>query len=214
MAKTLYHSTLKSQGPTRVTVKSDVLKSKYPGKPDYVMLTINGEDFNYSTENATCADFFRGQKGRTFTVQAEGGGKGSEDSAVIVYLGEPGTEIEQPAAPPAAAKPPTPPPQRKSSMAPHNTAVPPGHPEHKQHPAAAAPAPPPRPVGQKTPRNGAMVGACINKAADYMIAEGVLYSATELANRASDLVRIAEWLESGHNAPTFSERQQKQKGAE
>jgi hypothetical protein len=193
MPKTLYHSALVKLGPVKVTVKSDVTDSKFPGKPPFVTLEIGGESFNYNTESDECAAFFEGSKGKTFHLVAEGSGK--DGTAKVSYVG--GTAgAEKPAAPARGVA--------RKGMAAHNTGVPPGHPGHAPHPAAAA-----RPPGQTAPvkpRNGAMVGACVNKAVDYMIAEGVPYNAEEVANRASDLVRIAESLESGHLRPKYSER--------
>ncbi len=85
--KTLYHSELKGMGPVRVTVKGEVKKSKYQGKPDYVTLAIGNEERTYNAENPACADFFRGKAGQTFTISAEGGGKGQEDTATITFVG-------------------------------------------------------------------------------------------------------------------------------
>lgn len=195
MAKTLYHSVLKKQSPCRVTVKSDVLQSKFskPGapKPDYVVLEIGGEDFNYSAENPACAAFFEGQKGRTFTIVADGGGKGQEDTATITYVGEAADE-DQPPAPKQSAPRKGMPPATKASLNTVNT-------PRSTAPHAAAPA----------GHHGARVGACLNKAVDYMVAEGIPYNPQELAYRVSDMVRICEAIENGHMLPKFSERNAK-----
>lgn len=196
MAKTLYHSQLKALGPTRVTVKSDVLKSKFSKpnapKPDYVILEINGEDFNYSSENEGCADFFNGSKGKTFTLIAEGGGKGNEATAAITYVGEAADEnAEQPVAKPL--------PVRKGMLPQTKAAL------HNPAPARAAAPPAARPAGPPG-HHGARVGVCLNKAVDYMIAEGIPYNPEELAYRVSDLVRICDALENGHMLPKFSDR--------
>jgi len=200
MAKTLYHSAARQLGPVRVTVKSDVLQSKFSKpnapKPDYVVLEIDGVEWNYSLECPSCGDAFLNAKGETFSVIFDGGGKGKEDTATVTYVGEPGVE-----APPAAAK-----------AAPARPAPAPARPAPQ--PAAAAPARPaaPPPVARppQSVHHGARVGACLNKAVDYMIAEGVPFDANELYNRTSDMVRIAETLENGHMAPKFSERHGKQ----
>lgn len=198
MAKTLYHSVLKQQSPVRVTVKSDVLQSKFSKpnapKPDYVILEIDGQDFNYSSENPDCAAFFVGQKGRTFTIIADGGGKGQEDTATITYVGEAADEGQPPAKPVARPSSPPParkglPPQTKSNL---NTV---------NAPRAAVAAP--------SGHHGARVGACLNKAVDYMVAEGIPYNPQELAYRVSDMVRICEAIENGHMLPKFSERSAK-----
>lgn len=116
MSKTLYHSELCKLSPVQVTVKSDVMESKFKGKPPYVVLKLDGEERNYSCENDDCAEFFDGQKGRTFTIVAEG----REDAATITYVGESAAEPE---APPAEerrkpARPPAKPPGRRSAPPP------------------------------------------------------------------------------------------------
>lgn len=164
-------------GAVEIEVASDVLESKYPGKPPYVGLKIDGEDYNYTTENDECAAFFDGLKGQTLTVVASGGGRGKEDTARVELAGDaptpkakatPAAKSTQPAAKsPAAAKP--------AAKAPH-------------------------------PQLGVRVGMCIQKAVDYCIGEGIPYCTTEIYNRASDLIRISEHLEAGKLAPTYKER--------
>ena len=207
MAKTLYHSALRQLGPVRVTVESDVLQSKFskPGapKPDYVILNIAGESWNYSLENPTCGDVFEGQKGNTFTIVAEGGGKGKEDSATVTYVGEAAAEGDDGDTAPARPAPARPAPAKPKGVTPHNTAVPPGHPARMNTPAAPArPAAPPA----KTTHFGATVGMCVKAAVDYCIAEGVAFDPNVIYERASDLVRVAERMEGGSLAPKFSER--------
>lgn len=207
MAKTLYHSAFRALGPVRVTVKSDVLQSKFSKpnapKPDYVVLEIAGEEWNYSLENPNCGEAFEGQKGSTFTVVADGGGKGKEDSATVTCVGEAGVE-EAPERPAPAAPGP-----RKSAMSPHNTSVPPGHPAHVAV-AAHAPTPLQQTKAQFVGHPGARVGACMNKAADYLIAEGLSSSdpafSQTLYNLVSDMVRVCAAIEDGHLAPKQSER--------
>lgn len=127
--KTLFHSELVKLGPVAVTVESDVMKSKFskPGavKPDYVVLIIDGEERTYNTENAECAAFFDGQKGRTFTLVAEG----SRENATLTYVGE-----AMPAPAPEAAKPPV-----KAPSRPGKPATPPAAPATQRPAAAAAP---------------------------------------------------------------------------
>jgi len=216
MAKTLYHSALRQLGPVRVTVESDVLQSKFskPGapKPDYVILNIAGESWNYSLENPTCGDVFEGQKGNTFTVIADGGGKGKEDSATVTYVGEAADDGDvAPAAParpaPARPAPAAPAAAPRRGPTPHNTAVPAGHPAHQPAPAAAAPAA----AREKfVGHPGQRVGACLNKAVDYLIAEGMASSdpafSQTLYNLVSDMVRVTAAIEEGHLAPKQSER--------
>ena len=123
-----------------VTVKSDVMKSRFQGKPDYCYLVINGEEFGYSFDSPACQQFFTGQKGRSFMIQAEG----RDADAKIIYLGEPGSQkLAAPATPPPAAQPPQPglpPPNIQPPAAtPPRQAAPPSTPP----PAAGSPPPPP-----------------------------------------------------------------------
>ena len=138
-AKTLYHSQLCKLGPVMVTVKSDVSKSKFAGKPDYCYLVINGEEFGYSFDSPACQQFFAGQKGRSFMIQAEG----RDADAKITYLGEPGSQkLAAPATPPPAAAP-------QPGLPPPNI-QPPAVP-----PRQAAPAATPPPAGNPPPPPGA-----------------------------------------------------------
>lgn len=202
MAKTLYHSQFRELGPTEVFVKSDVLKSKYSKpnapKPDYIVLTINGEDFNYSSENQKCADFFKGHKGRTFTIQAEGGGKDKEDTAEIIYLGEPGTTVGQQPKPTSTPK--TAPSPRAPAPPPRQNAPPP--PQTPPRPATAGGAKP-----AAGPGHGQRVGMAINQACQYLMHEGQPWDPKLIFERASDLIRVSGYLEDGHLAPAFAERQ-------
>ena len=105
-----------------------------------VALAIAGEDYNYSTENDECAAFFDGQKGRAFTIVAEG----SREQAIITYVGEAAPDPEP--AQPAKAKsnrPPAKPPTsgRKPAERP---------PAAQAEPAAAAPARQTAPTTQAT----------------------------------------------------------------
>jgi hypothetical protein len=181
------------------------MQSKFPGKPEYVCLEIAGVDWNYNLESPTCGDVFQGQKGNTFSVIFEGGGKGKEDSATVTYVGEAAEEDA-----PARPAPPAPAP-RKQSMPPHNTSVPASHPAHVTPQARpAAPAAPAQARAQFVGHPGARVGACLNKAVDYMIAEGINSSdpafSQTLYNLVSDMVRVAAAIEDGHLAPKQSER--------
>lgn len=196
----LYHSALAAMGPVRVTVKAEQAKSKYPNKPNYVTLTINGVDHYYSAENPGCADFFNGTKGRTFTIVAEGGGKGSPETAQIVYVGEAapsGPPQPQHAPPPPQTATPAslPPPAAQSAAAPQR---------------GAAPATKVTAQGKVLP-HGAQVGACVNKAVDVTSELGVnpsdpIFYRT-VYEIASDLIRVSQMLERGELAPSAKERQ-------
>jgi hypothetical protein len=127
MAKTCYHSELSKLSPVTVQVASDPKKSKFPNKPNYVYLKIQdketgafGEERPHDFENAKCEAFFVGQKGRTFTIVAEG----REDTATITYVGESGAAIQPPAPKPAHSAPPAARPPA-AAPAPHATGAPP-----------------------------------------------------------------------------------------
>ncbi len=92
--KTLYHSELVKCGAVEVEVKTDVLKSKYDGKPDYVAIILDGEERLYNCENEACATFFDDLKGIKLTIQASGG---REDALI--------QEVDSGPARPPAAKP-------------------------------------------------------------------------------------------------------------
>jgi hypothetical protein len=192
MAKNLYHSALVKLGPVEVTVKSDILHSKFPGKPDYVVLEIDGEDFNYSFDTPECAAPFEGQKGASFTVVAEGSGK--DGTATVTYVGEGGGTPQRkpaarpPARPAARNQPPARPPVQNAANRPPS-------------PGNQPPRPPQPPVS-----NGARVGAAINKAVDYTIAVGSEWNPTLVWEIASDIMRISERLEQNKLARPHSER--------
>ncbi len=99
-AKTLFHDALVILGPKRVTVGDVFVKD---GAPSKVALAIDGQVWLYSCDNEGCAEFFRGHKGKTFTVVAEG----KAATARLTYVGEPGQETPPPvvAAQPKAADP-------------------------------------------------------------------------------------------------------------
>jgi len=142
-------------GPVEVTVKSDVRESKYPNRPPYIILEIDGQERTYSAENDRCADFFRGQEGQTFTLSAEG----TKEDATLGYCGESAAEPEPEPAKrntanppargrkPAAAKPPA----RNTAPPPARNAAPP----QQQQPQRQQQNPPARP-GQDAARQGAL----------------------------------------------------------
>jgi hypothetical protein len=89
--KGIYHSTLVHFGPARVTVKSDVLKSK-KGDSYFVILEHEGQEQYYNIENAECAEPFKGRKGQDITIK----GTGSRDDARIEIEGVTERKTEQP----------------------------------------------------------------------------------------------------------------------
>lgn len=133
MPKNIFHSKLMSaskKGILSLSVRGDVSHSKYPDKPDYVKIELNGEEFYFSPDNDACLEAFRGQAGKTITIQLEGGGKGLEHTSKITRVGSPGSQTPQPqrnqrpATPEPEADPqddgrdPEPPPETASSKPP------------------------------------------------------------------------------------------------
>ena len=202
--KGIYHSELRKAGPVRVTVEHEAQESTKKKGSYYVTLKIDGQTRYYSPENQACMDFFNGTKGQTFTIIADGGGKGNEDSATIEYVGETLSETKPHTAPPVnrpTAKPaPRPGPPRGPT--PHNTAVPPSHPAHQ--PPVARPAAPPRAADPKV--FGATVGMALKESVRFGIAIGEAWDPKSIYERASDLIRLAQTLETGNLAAKFSER--------
>lgn len=182
MGKTIYHSALRQMGPVTVTIRSDVLKSKFQGKPDYVLLDIAGEERIYNVENADCAEFFRGHKGRTFAILAEG----TKEDATIGYVGEAASEPEPQEQPPArnTAKAPAQAPRGKG--APPPAKGPPAR-QNAPPPAQTRPAAPPaqqaarqaQVAPQESPEQ--KLGRSRAYAARLAVAHGVAYAAARYA---------------------------------
>ena len=114
---TLYQSELVQMGTVRAIVATDVTPSKYPNKPEWVMLNIGGEDRRYDCENPACADAFRGLRGSTVLITATGS---REAAGIIVENDDGAAPAPAPArqAPPAA-RPPQAAPQRQAPAANH-----------------------------------------------------------------------------------------------
>lgn len=201
--KGIYHSELRKAGPVRVTVEHEAQESTKKKGSWYITLKINGRTRYYNPENQACLDFFNGTKGKTFTIIADGGGKGEEESATIEYVGEGVSEAQPKATARPAARGSAAP---RRGPTPHNTGVPTGHPAYKAPPQAAAPSQRP-PDTKPAPVFGATVGMAINQSVQFGIAAGELWNPAEIMNRASDLIRIAKALEAGNLCPKFSERQ-------
>lgn len=179
MAKNLYHSELVKMGPVLIKVNGDVRESKFKGKPPFISLIIEGEERLYTTENDECAEFFTDQKGRSFTIVAEG----SREDAVITYVGEApaegASEAEEPPARRSAAKP--------------KTNRPPARPPGRRNPPADAPATGTAPA-QGEPANrpaAAPQGAQRPPAAPKETPEQRLSRAKAHANRVANVWLIA-----------------------
>jgi len=91
-------------GPVFVTVKSDVLESQFKKGQYYVVLDIDGVERTYNIENDNCMTAFDGQKGASFTIEAQG----SRDEATVEYIGDepPAQEQQQQRPPPRGNAPP------------------------------------------------------------------------------------------------------------
>lgn len=177
MAKTLYHSELTSLAWTEVTIKGDVTPSKYKGKPPFVAMIVAGEERLYNVENDTCGDALRGRNGQKLVIRAVG----SRDEATI--------EIEGGASEPAHAAPAQPP--RAAQPAPSTN-------------TRATTATPPA-QSQSVKPHGATVGMAINCACANLTERGCELDAEEVTQIASDLLRVAAWLEAGHLMPKWAE---------
>ncbi len=157
MSKTLFQSELSKLGPVTVEVTSDILKSKFDGKPDFVVIKLNGVERTYNLENPSCGEVFHGRKGQTITIQATG----SREAAAVELVDD-------------------------GDIAPA--------------PRAAAPAPRAPQPGKSAP-HGATVGMAINCACANLTARGEFLDPEAVTQIASDLLRVAAWLEAGNLLP-------------
>ena len=123
--KGLYHSEAVQISPIKCTVKSDVLRSKYEGKPDYVILFIDGNERNYAIENPDCAAALKGMKNKNTMLEFTG----SRDDASIRVLGAGATQQQPPIAADPGPEPNEPPdfrnqPQQQRTPAPRQEPLP------------------------------------------------------------------------------------------
>jgi hypothetical protein len=137
--KTLYHSELVKESPVTLKIKSDVMPSKYQGKPNYCIVEFNGFERNLSCENVDIEGVLEGCKGRTLVFEAGGGGRDDPDGAYLQFV----EELEGESAPPQRAAPPA---RRSAPPAPPARTAPPA-----TRPPAGNPAPPPAPSSSKDP---------------------------------------------------------------
>ena len=104
--KGIYHSTLVRAGDTVVTIKSDVLKSKYEGKPDYVYLTAaDGTEHSLAVENFRVAEALKGLKDQRVTLRASGS-REDADLEILPAGDQPQTPAKPATAPPQRQEPP------------------------------------------------------------------------------------------------------------
>lgn len=141
-------------GQVWAQVTSDVIPSKFAGKPPFCAMIINGVEYSYSCENPGCEDALRGYAGQTIMLQAFG----SRDAATIQVVQAQGGAP----APAAPAHAPVPNRTPQKPVAPRNTP-----PSSVRPPAPAPQAPPTRPA-QKTQDQA------LNDAATYVARCGIL----------------------------------------
>lgn len=153
MPKNLYHSALCKEGPTWLTVTGDVRQSKFPDKPDYCAVTINGEECYYSVESDAIAATLKEYKGATIEVQASG----FKETSLLEVLSVQDGSAPAPAARPAAAPRPAAPrpaapaarpaPQRAAAPAPAASRAPVAHSAPAAVPVASS-KPPEQAIGE------------------------------------------------------------------
>jgi len=177
--KTLYHSELVQMGDVQVTVLKEAQPSKFKGKAAFVVLAINGEEKLYNCENPSCEAFFQGTANTAFTLRASG----SRDEALLEYV-EASVDGDTPPPPPRPA--PRPP------ARPAPAARPPARPAA---PVAA------RPVAISHAPQGVTVGMAINNACAFHCAAKQDFNPETITQMASEILRIAAWLEQGNLMP-------------
>lgn len=139
----VFHSALVQASPVRITVDDE--PRWIDKKNNYVVdITIHQQNgpamsVTYWAENNRCGEWFKGQKGRTFTISASGGGKGpAKETGQIIYVGESGANLPPAAPPPAAPPAPSYPPPQGYPPASGHTAPPPAAPPVNRPPPPTA----------------------------------------------------------------------------
>lgn len=219
--KTLYHSKLCQLGAVLIDLVKGPQPSKHANKPEYVTMTIDdgeGEGVReryYNCENKNCADFFRGFKeGEQLVIIATG----SREDATIELDNDSTMNVQrdqqqghQTRQQPTQRQPTQT--QRgmggQGSPAPAKEAQPPKgaatERPAKQNAPAAKPAP-----GNHAPVYGATVGMAVKEAVGIVREIGIQPLTPDfyrIVNEiASDIIRIALSLESGHLVPKLSDR--------
>ena len=110
--KTLYHGELRSLSPVEVKVTSDVLASTKKKGEYYVRLEVEGRERYLHPENPGCIEFFKGRKGQTVTIVADG----TREEATIVEAGT-GSDAAESAPPPPPVH--SPPPKQQAPVQQH-----------------------------------------------------------------------------------------------
>lgn len=193
---TLYHSELVQMGPIRVKIKSDVTASKFDGKPNYVIMEIDGQKRNYNCENPDCEDALDKMSGRTVMLEATG----SREEASIKILGA-GAEPEPPHDKDTRQ---THPPMQVRRPA-GRSDLPPPHHDHGE-PQEPQPRKEQTQNRRRTPM-GQTVGMALNNACANLTARQQPLDPKEVAAIASDILRLSYWLEEGNLLPTYAHRE-------
>lgn len=194
--KTLYHSELVQLGPVEVEVKSDVLESKY-GKSDYVVFEIDGYERQYNVENSACGNALDRLKGQVVIIEATG----SRDDAEIIVsepTGGGGRRDERQ-------------PDRRDDRRDDRRNEPRREERNDRRQERREEAPPAR--QERQPANkpaatvkkwvpmGQTVGMAINNACQSLTAQGLTLEPKRITEIASDILRVAKWLEAGNLIP-------------
>lgn len=79
--KTLYHSELSKLGIINARINSEPTESKFPDKPKWVVIEINGEERYYNCENDECELALTGLKDTWVELEAHGS---REDAAIRI----------------------------------------------------------------------------------------------------------------------------------
>lgn len=84
-AKTMYHSELAKLGIINARINSEPTESKYPGKPKWVAMEINGDERYYNCENDECELALTGFKDNWVELEAYGS---REEAAIRLEVTE------------------------------------------------------------------------------------------------------------------------------
>lgn len=119
---TLYHSELSKLGAVVALIKSAPMQSRYAGRPDYVLVEIDGAIRTLNCETPAISETLGQFAGQTVQLRASG----SRDTAILEVFdleGNPLTDAAAAGPPPApAARPPAPAPARAPAAAPRAAA--------------------------------------------------------------------------------------------
>lgn len=191
--KTLYHSELVQLGPVEVEIKSDVMQSQYRGHNDYVIMSLDGYDRNYECENDLCVKALDRLKGQVVIIEATG----SRDDAEIIVSEPTGgggrRDERQPDRRDDRRNEPRRE-ERNDRRQERREEAPPARQERQ-------PANKPAATVKKWVPMGQTVGMAINNACQSLTAQGLTLEPKRITEIASDILRVAKWLEAGNLIP-------------